>query len=579
MGPHCMNLALHMANTVLLFLFLRNATGAPWRSACVAALFAVHPLHVESVAWVSERKDVLSTFFGFLTLMAYVQHAGLEGSAQKVRAKKNVSNITALNLSSWNTFCLLLARASLFCFGTDEQANAGYTALSAGFAGLLASRAAFSSKPWAFEDFLARAARGEVAVFVLSAVACVATLLAQRGAIQTLDHLPLGERWANAAVAYAKYLQKCFWPSHLALPYLHPGHWPMAHVALSVAGIVLMSAAAVYAATKYPFVFTGWFWFLGTLVPTIGLVQVGAQSMADRYTYIPMAGIFIIAIWAAWEACARFKTATPVLATGGVALVSLCCAATHRQAGYWHDSERLFRHSAAVAEGNFVALANVGGALFKAGRLDDALEFYRQSFQINPHYAEAANSIGAVLAAKGSIDEAVEWFRTALTLQPGLADALFNMGNAMVKTGHSRAALDYFEAAVRANPENYEGRNNLANALTKFGRVDEAIVQYRAALADKPDEALIHRKPWGNAGLERKTRGSSGRIPASPGSNQRLGHPLCAWPRAGGAGQLAGSDRTVHPKLCDWAWPPPRPNIIWDMRCGSVAGSMKLPSI
>jgi tetratricopeptide (TPR) repeat protein len=474
MGPHCVNLLLHTFNSLLLFLLLKRLTGVQWPSALAAALFALHPLHVESVAWVAERKDVLSTFFGLLSLCAYARYCQLATQNSKL---KTPSYILALLFFA----CGLMSKPMLVTLPFLMLLLDWWPLQRLQSVTKVGQVRTPSQLVWEKVPFL-----------LLSAAACVATVWAQTQAIQPLEHLPLPSRVANAVVAYARYVGKTIWPANLALPYVHPGHWPASQVfgaAIFVAGACVV---AFLLRRKSPFVFTGWFWFLGTMVPVIGLVQVGAQSMADRYTYIPSVGLFIILAWAAAWLVASWKVPRAVATAGAPLILLLCGARTREQAGYWHDSERLFKHSAAVTENNFIALANAGGALFKQGHLDEALELYQQAYRVNPRYAEAANSIGAVLASRGS-DEAIEWFRKALALQPTHPDALFNVGNFMAKKGNTREASEYFEASLKAKPDNFEARNNLGNALFQLGRIDEAIKQYQLALDYSPDAVLIHK--------------------------------------------------------------------------------------
>jgi tetratricopeptide (TPR) repeat protein len=473
-GPHCINLLFHVANSVLLFLLLGRMTGAQWRSAMVAGLFALHPAHVESVAWVAERKDVLSTLFWMLTLLAYVRYAN-ESKVQGPRSKAFYGlavTTFALGLMSKPmlvTLPFVMLLLDFWPLNRFENSSHGQTPRT--FHRLVLEKTPF---------------------LLLSAVSCVVTAWAQKKAILSLEHLSLFDRIANSLVAYSRYLEKTIWPTNLALPYLHPGHWPEQQVAIAAILVAGLSLVALLAARKYPHIFTGWFWYLGTLIPVIGLVQVGAQSMADRYTYVPLIGVFVVLVWSAADWCGRRRLTNTAGVAVAVLVLGVCVGQTRQQVKYWHDSEPLFKHSAAVTRDNFIALGNVGGVCFESGRLDEAMEYYQQAVRINPNYAEALNSIGAVLAARGN-DKAVEWFRKALTVQPAHAPALFNMGNAMAKKGDDRAAVEFFQAALQVEPGNYQDRNNLGNALVKLGRLDEATAQYRLALEYKPDAPKVHK--------------------------------------------------------------------------------------
>jgi len=359
-GPHCINLLLHTANSLLLFLLLRKMTGAQWPSAFVAALFALHPLHVESVAWVAERKDVLSTFFGLLSLCAYASYAKTKQKNPKFKPFVYFLALLlfALSLMSkpmWVTLPFLMLLLDYWPLRRFEPSANQSVNLGAAASRLVSEKVPF---------------------LLLSAATCVATIWAQTQAIQPLERLSLSDRLANAVVAYARYLGKALWPSNLALPYLHPGHWAASQILSASFLVVGFSAAGLLLCRKSPSIFTGWFWFLGTMVPVLGVVQVGSQSMADRYMYLPSIGLFILFTFGGSWFLSSLKV--PKIVTSGAVFLTLgvCSARTYEQAGYWHDSERLFKHSAAVTDGNFIALANAGGSLFKRGYLDDALELF-----------------------------------------------------------------------------------------------------------------------------------------------------------------------------------------------------------
>ena len=478
-GPHCVNLALHVANTVLLFLFMTRITKARWRSFLVAALFALHPTHVESVAWVSERKDVLSAFFFMLTLLAYEKYAS--ASRLKPAGEPQSSGrlwyfvamvVFALGLMSKPMLVTVPCLMMLLDWWPLNRFGNGESKLQA---------RAMSRLVWE-----------KIPFFVLSGISCALTTWAQQQAIQPLEHIGLVDRAANALVAYAQYFGKMLWPTKLALPYLHPGQWPEGHVWFSAVLVGMGCVLATMMARKRPYIFTGWFWYLGMMVPVIGIVQVGIQAMADRYTYLPLIGAFIALVWGLGEVRLHWKLAERAGQMIAVASLVVCGVLTHRQAMLWHDSESLFKHSAAVTEGNFVALGNVGGMLFESGRLDEAMDYYQQSHRTNPRYPEAVNSIGAILASRGDVT-AIDWFRKTLDLQPNHADALFNMGNALAKSGNSAEAARFYQSALEARPDNFEARNNLGNNLIKMGKIDDAIHQYRLALDYNPDAAIIHK--------------------------------------------------------------------------------------
>jgi protein O-mannosyl-transferase len=478
-GPHCVNLTLHVANTALLFLFLKRITNARWRSFLVAGLFALHPTHVESVAWVSERKDVLSALFFMLTLLAYEKYV----SAVKIKSVDEPQSSSRL----WYF-------VTLFVFALGLMSKPMLVTLPC----LMLLMDWWPLNRFGSAEFklqlmaTTRLVWEKVPFFVLSGISCALTTWAQQKAIQPLEHLGFGDRVANAFVAYVQYLSKMFWPTKLALPYLHPGQWPAAQVWFSIALVGTGVVLAMRMARKRPYFFTGWFWYLGMMVPVIGFVQVGIQAMADRYTYLPFIGAFIALVWGLAEAFTHWKLSKKTGYLVSVTTLAVCGVLTHRQATLWHDSETLFKYSAVVTEGNFVALGNVGGMLFESGRLDEALDYYQQSHRTNPHYPEAVNSIGAILASRGDV-AAIDWFRKTLDMQPNHADALFNMGNALAKSGNSAEAARFYHSALDARPDNFEARNNLGNNLIRMGKIDDAIYQYRLALDYNPDAAIIHK--------------------------------------------------------------------------------------
>lgn len=480
-GPHAINLLLHILNSLLLFLLLERMTDARWRSALAAGFFALHPLHVESVAWVAERKDLLSAFFGMLTLLAYRKYAEVRNDGRGRARIWYLSAMVAFVLGLMSKPMLVtlpLLMLLLDYWPLERLAPDSVAGRKASWQLLMLEKVPFG---------------------LISAVSCGVTLWAQQAAMLSLDRLGFGDRVANALVAYIRYLGKILWPDDLALPYLHRGSWPAAVVLAAAALVIGISAGSIWLGRKHRYVVTGWFWYMGTLVPVIGLVQVGAQAMADRYTYVPAIGIFIIVAWGLGEVVGRWSQMKAVTVASSVLILAACGVVTHRQVQYWHDSETLFKHSADATADNFIALGNVGSALFDKKQLDEALEYYREAVRINPNYAEGLNSIGAILSAKGD-DTAIEWFERALAVQPALGDALFNMGNylarkgtALVGKGEREAAVGYFEAALRSNPDNYEARNNLGNVLMELGRMDEAVVQYRQALETRPDVAMLHK--------------------------------------------------------------------------------------
>ena len=479
---HLVNVLFHAANTGLLFALLRNLTGARWRSALVAGLFALHPLHVESVAWISERKDVLSTFFGLLCLMAYARYVG----KSRVHPPSPGSGATGSPKSKGYYFLALL----FFALGLMSKAML----VTWPFVMLLLDWWPLQRFKVQGSGFRVRSLVVEkIPFFALAAAASVVTFVAQRngGAVVAMENLPLGERAGNAMISYCRYLGKTFWPTDMAVYYPHPGHWPVSEVLL--AGVLLAGISAlVFMRRRQPFMLMGWLWFVGTLAPVIGLMQVGQQAMADRYTYIPSVGILILTIWGAHELARRWRHQATVLSLAGTAAVVLCAVLTQRQLGYWQDSETLFRHALDVTRNNYTALDNFGNALFDQGRIDEAICQFQEALRLKPDDANAHYNLGAALGAKGQFDEAIIQFQTAIRLKPGDAWDYYDLGVALANKGQTDEAIRQFQTALRLKPDDAKARFNLANALAKKGQTDEAISQYSEALRLKPDYAIAH---------------------------------------------------------------------------------------
>jgi len=430
-GHHLMNVALHAVNAVLLFLLLRRITGSVYRSGIVAALFAVHPLHVESVAWVSERKDVLCTLFFLLSIGAYAGYVERPGAARYVRvAIFFVLALLSKPMAVTLPFVLLLLDAWPL----------GRLRISGGGDGGIPP---------------ARLVLEKVPLMALSLGSCIVTYAAQRsaGAASPLDVVTLGSRIANALVSYAAYLGKAVWPSSLSVFYPHPAIAGDGYLAWQVAasGVFLSVATfgALWQARGRPYLAVGWFWFLGMLVPVIGLVQVGGQSMADRYTYLPLIGVFLAATWGAWDGIAgRAPGRLLPGALAGMILIALSVSA-HRQTGYWRNSELLFGRALQVRPGNWLAHNSLAYYRIGQGRNAEAMAHLGAVLAVRPMDPHAHNNMGIVLYRLGRREQAVPYFLDALRLDPGLVQANYNLGVILEEQGKLVEAEGHYRRASR----------------------------------------------------------------------------------------------------------------------------------
>ena len=465
-GHHLINVLLHAANTALVFLVFRRLTGATWRSLILAALFGWHPLRVESVAWVAERKDVLSAFFWMLTLLAYAKYV----VATQAR---------------------------------DSKSKVWHGAAFAMFVCGLMSKPMLVTLPcvlllldyWPLDRFKPGCAwqlvKEKIPFFVLAAVASVATFVVQNhaGAVITVESLPLDARVENALISCCRYLGKMFWPGGLAVYYPLPGHWPLVNVAQAGLFLCGISALVFLDRRRHPFLLTGWLWFVGTLVPVIGLVQVGEQSMADRYTYVPSLGVLILTIWGAYELIRRWRYHEIALSVACSAAVILCLALTRQQLGYWRDSETLFRHTLEVTENNDIARISLGCVLLDQGHAGEAQKQFQEAVRIEPDYDLGHIDLGCALLDQGHADEALNQFQEAIRLKPDDPLAYNGLGNVFDKQGRTDEAISQYQKAIRLEPDYAEARNNLGIALGKKGQSDEAISQFQEAIRFKPDYA------------------------------------------------------------------------------------------
>ncbi len=474
-GPHhLVNLLLHVLNTLLLFGLLHRMTGATGRSALVAALFAVHPLHVESVVWISERKDVLSTLFFMLTLWAYAAYA------RKPALRRYVPVCVLLALGLMAKPMLVTLPFVLLLLDVWPLKRIGVDAWDRAVA--------------------LRLVVEKIPLFALVAASSVVTFIVQHkgGAVADFNLLPLSHRLANSLVSYFAYIGNMVWPSGLTILYPFPDSLPLWKPTGALALLLAATVAAVMAIRRYPYVTVGWFWYLGMLVPVIGIVQVGSQAMADRYTYIPLIGLFLIIAWGGYDLLRRGSSRRAPLAALCVLMVATLAVATWNQSRHWRDSKTLWARALTVTTENWRAHTLYGTMLAAEGLKSEAIVHFTEAIRIQPVYAGIYTQLGAALTDLGRPDEAIPHYRDALRLQPDFAPAHDGLGNALAGKGLLTEAISHFAQALRANPNNPISHFRLGSALDNLGRVDEAITDYKEALRLRPDFAPAH-SALGNA--------------------------------------------------------------------------------
>jgi Flp pilus assembly protein TadD len=439
-GHHLTSLLFHTANALLLFLLLNRLTGAMWRSAFVAALFAWHPLHVESVAWASERKDVLSAFFWMLTLLAYAQFAG-ESKVQSPKSK--VFYLLALILFA----CGLMSKPMV---------------VTLPFVLLLLD---FWPLQRLNRSTIQRLLVEKIPFLVLTIASCVVTRLVQDGALWSSASLTFQFRAANALMSYIRYISKTFWPADLALIYPYPHHWPLAGIIAAALLLAMFSVLAVLWAKRFPYLAVGWFWYLGVLVPAIGLVQAGVQSMADRYTYLPGIGLFIVAAWGLNDLLNSRPQKAKIAAVAGSLTLAGCLAVTSVQLNHWRNGVELFWHTIQVTTDNYAGENCLGLALEDIGQKDAAAKLYAESVRVEPDFALGQLNLGMILLEQGRADEASNHLAAAAQLAPRDPVMQFDFGTYLLQHGRPDAAANYFRTALADRPDFPEARTNLATAI------------------------------------------------------------------------------------------------------------------
>jgi tetratricopeptide (TPR) repeat protein len=479
-GHHLTNLLFHLANSLLLFLILKRMTGAFWRSAFVAALFALHPLNVESVAWTAERKNVLSTFFWMLTLLTYVHYAERPTLyryllitivfALGLMAKPMLVTLpfVLLLLDHWPLGRLRLGRLE----GDREKETAGSVITGSQRKSYL--RLVLEKLPLLALSVLS------IYIFSLS--------VQQSGTAISMQSVPMKLRISNGLVSYLSYICKTIWPQNLAFFYPYPSMVPIWQTVTAGCLLVGVSVLVLRAWKKIPYLVTGWLWYLGTLVPVLGLKQAGLwPAMADRWAYIPLIGIFIIITWGIPDLIAPWrheKTALPIAAATAIFLSAVC---TRVQLQHWQNSFTLFAHALKVTENNHVAHNNFGFILTQQGKIHEATAQFTRALEIKPDYAEAHYNLGSALAQRGHTQEAIARLSKALEIKPDYAEAHNNLGNVLEQQGKLKTAEYHFYRALEFEPDVSEIHFNLGNTLARQGKLDEAMVHYLTALRLNPN--------------------------------------------------------------------------------------------
>ena len=475
---HLESLLFHTASALLLFLVLKRMTGVIWQSAFVAAAFALHPLHVESVAWAAERKDVLSTFFWFLTMLSYVLYVEKPKTGRYLLVTLSLClGLMAKPMLVTLPFVLLLLdywplqRFQRPSKGTNikiPQDNRGKSILY-----LILEK---------------------IPLFLLVILFSLVTFFAQqsKGAVESFDRLTIESRINNALVSYAAYIIKMFWPARLAVFYPHPRYglpiWKTVGASLLLTGITLL---VIRRAQKQRWFLVGWLWYLGTLVPVIGLIQVGEQAMADRYTYVPIIGLFIIVAWQIPELVAKWPHKKIILKAAAALVVSAMMICTWRQTGYWRNASTLSLHALKVTTGNYVAHKLLGSALYKQGNFEDAISHYKESLRLRPNHTNVEGDIGLALLSLGRYDEAAVQFRKALMLKGDTQKWHSSLAITLDKLGRLDEAIEHYRQALKLKSDDPIMHKNLATVLCRKGNFEEAIKDYEDWLRLNPNQAEI----------------------------------------------------------------------------------------
>ena len=497
-GHHFTNVILHTVAVVLLFLLLRELTGNFWRSAFVAAIFAIHPLRVESVAWIAERKDVLSAVFFVLTLGAYMRYVRRPTLGRYL----TMSILFAAGLMSKPMLVTVPFVLLLLDYWPLERNRKPEVSLLRAKAATAAARGQkFNTQTWL------RLLAEKIPLLALSIGSCVVTFILQERSAGSIAQLPFHWRVQNAIVSYVTYLRQMFWPADLAVFYPHPeNHLALWQVVLATAFLVAITLLVFALRRMRPYLLVGWLWYLSMLLPVIGIVEVGLQGHADRYTYLPQIGLYIAIAWLVADLSASFRFRRKILAATAIIMVMALSACAWKQTSHWRNSETLWTHTLAVTQNNDVAHTNLGMFLADRGQLDEALAHLQTALEIRsggaqPHYdlslALIHCDLGYALAKKGELDDAIAHLRKAIEFQPDYADAHYNLGTAFFQRGRIDEAIVEWQRTLSIRPNDSGAHTSLGNALVQKGSLREAVLHYQTALEIAPNSILpLNNLAW-----------------------------------------------------------------------------------
>ena len=472
---HFTNLIFHITNTLLLFYLFKKMTGKIWQSSFVAVLFAIHPLHVESVVWIAERKDVLFVFFGLLTIFGYIRYVERPGILKYLL----VFILFAFGLMAKPMLVTLPFVLLLLDYWPLERLRFD----SGPDKGNISDRSRFRYRVWE-----------KLPLFVLSALSCIITVIAQKQgeAIRTLSQFSAATRISNALAAYVKYIAKMFWPNNLGVLYPHSAI-PVWQAGGALFFIILTSYLVFRRARSHPYLIVGWLWYLGTLFPVIGLLQVGMQAMADRYTYLPLIGLYIMFSWGVPQLIANWRYKAAALSLSALMVVSFLMFKTPAQARYWKNSITLFQHTISATDNNYIIHFYLAEAFAERDQLKESIENFRKALQIKPDCVEAHNGLGVVLSRRGENQQALKHLRQAVHIHPLYADAYNNLGTTLVQLGQTDAAIACYRKSISLAPAKATVHNNIGLALIRRGKINRAVFHFKQALKIDPQNAAGYR--------------------------------------------------------------------------------------